>query len=50
MLQVKVAVCLDLESDILGPGRFRFGPPRNTKPPSGGFFMSYIDLNDLEDH
>ena len=29
MLQVKVAVCLDLESGILGPGRFRPGPPNS---------------------
>jgi hypothetical protein len=28
MLQVKVAVCLDLESGILGPGSI---PPRATK-------------------
>jgi hypothetical protein len=29
---------LELESDILGPGRFRPGPPRNTKTTFGWFF------------
>ena len=29
---------LKIESDILGPGRFRPGPPRNTKTTFGWFF------------
>ena len=29
----------EIRIDILGPGRFRPGPPRNTKTPFGCFFI-----------
>ena len=37
--KAEVAETIQLGSDILGPGWIPTRPPRNKKPPSGGFLL-----------